>query len=325
MRNKLAVLVLVALAMSSAGCGPPSGVTPGEGDGAAGEGAIDAAAAADGALADAGDEGCTSPGADCTCVEQPPLAGSCVHSFGGVYANGGCSGSYQCCDGVFENCTDCCGSCTCTDTTGVQGCSPPGEGELSCFPAFEGEAVAIPDAIRQQMIGRSWHEELPCPSLDSLSLLRMTHWGMDGEIHEGELIVASSVAGDVLQAFRHIYDARFPIERMTLIHHYEGDDDASMADNNTSAFNCRLVTGGTSLSEHGLGTAIDINPVQNPYVRGDTVLPPAGRDYLERSDVRPGMIVRPGPVLDAFEDIGWEWGGDFSTLDDYQHVSEGGR
>ena len=199
------------------------------------------------------------------------------------------------------------------------------EGEQTCFPAFSGEAGPIPDEVQQAMIGRSWHESLPCPSFESLALLRMTHWGMDQDIHEGEMIVAGSVANEVLQAFEHIYDAQFPIEQMRLIHHYAGDDDASMAANNTSAFNCRQVTGGSRLSEHGLGTAIDINPVQNPYVRDDTVLPPKGRDYLDRGDVRPGMIVRPGAVVSAFEARGWGWGGDFSTLKDYQHVSESGR
>jgi hypothetical protein len=316
----------LALAMALAGCSPATVAPDDPHDGAVPADDAGAVAAVD-ASADAGDEdeACSAPGPGCTCVSEAPSEGSCEHTFGGVYANGGCSGSFQCCDGEWENCTDCCGACTCTDTSGVEGCSPAGEGEEVCFAAFEGVATPIPAEIRQQMIGRSWHEELPCPSLDSLSLVRMTHWGMDGEIHEGEMVVASSVANDVLEAFRRIYDARFPIERMELIHHYDGDDDASMAANNSSAFNCRLVTGGTTLSEHGLGTAIDINPVQNPYVRNDTVLPPAGAAYVDRGDVRPGMIVRPGPVVSAFEAIDWSWGGDFNTLKDYQHFSEGGR
>jgi hypothetical protein len=112
---------------------------------------------------------------------------------------------------------------------------------------------------------------------------------------------------------------------MELVDVYGGDDDRSMEANNTSAFNCRRVTGGTSFSQHSYGTAIDLNPLPNPYVRGDTVLPPAGRAYLDRTDVRQGMIVDPGPVVGAFAVIGWEWGGNFTALKDYQHFSENGR
>jgi hypothetical protein len=102
---------------------------------------------------------------------------------------------------------------------------------------------------------------------------------------------------------------------------YGGDDDASMADDNTSAFNCREVTGGAGWSQHAYGLAIDINPLENPYVRGDEVLPPAGQEYLDRDDVRPGMIIEGDDVVRAFTFRGFEWGGNFRTLKDYQHVA----
>ena len=98
-----------------------------------------------------------------------------------------------------------------------------------------------------------------------------------------------------------------------------------MDDNNSSAFNCRNVTGGTAFSEHSYGAAIDLNPVQNPYVRSGTVLPAAGAAYLSRSAYRKGMILAPGPVTGAFKTIGWGWGGDFTGLKDYQHFSQSGR
>jgi hypothetical protein len=105
---------------------------------------------------------------------------------------------------------------------------------------------------------------------------------------------------------------------MQRIEAYGGDDDASMAADNTSAFNCREITGGGAVSNHALGVAIDINPVENPYVRGGDVLPPAGAEYLDREDVRPGMIVE-GDVTAAFDAIGFDWGGRWRSLQDYQH------
>jgi hypothetical protein len=219
------------------------------------------------------------------------------------------------CDGPGEG-------CTCVD----EKTPPPGglEGERPrCFPAFEGRAGPLPAAVRQEMTGVSWREGCPV-HLDDLALLEIAHWDMAGGRARGELVVAARVADDVLGAFGRLYDLRFPIERMRRVDHYDADDDRSMADNNTSAFNCRPVAGTSRFSQHSYGTAIDINPVQNPYVRGERVAPPAGRDYLDRSEVRPGMLV-PGPAVRAFKDLGWGWGGDWRSAKDYQHVSETGR
>jgi hypothetical protein len=129
----------------------------------------------------------------------------------------------------------------------------------------------------------------------------------------------------MVRVFRALYEARFPVQRLRTVEQYGSDDDASMAANNTSAFNCRPVAGGTGWSEHAYGAALDVNPVQNPYVRGSTVEPEAGRAYLDRSHVRPGMVVAGDLVVRAFAAVGWEWGGDFRTLKDYQHFSASGR
>jgi len=192
-------------------------------------------------------------------------------------------------------------------------------------PTYAPTIEPIPASVRADMIGRSWHRELACPGLDDLRLITLPYWGFDGHLATGELIVAASVADDVAAAFGDLYAARFPIAHMIRIDAYGGDDDASTEDNNTSAFNCRAVTGGSSLSQHSFGTAIDINPVQNPYLSGDRVLPDSGHEYLDRARFRPGMIVRPGQVVDAFERIGWHWGGDWTDPIDYQHVSQSGR
>jgi poly-gamma-glutamate synthesis protein (capsule biosynthesis protein) len=157
----------------------------------------------------------------------------------------------------------------------------------------------------------------------SLRYVRVTFVRFDGTARQGELVVHKGVASDVVDAFHAMYDARFPIRRMRLVDDYQGSDDASMAANNTSAFNCRRVSGSSSWSEHSYGRAIDLNPVQNPYVYGRTVAPPAGKAYVARSPHRKGMVTR--AVRDAFSDIGWEWGGTWTTRKDYQHFSASGR
>jgi D-alanyl-D-alanine carboxypeptidase len=169
----------------------------------------------------------------------------------------------------------------------------------------------------------SWRPGCPVP-LSGLRLLTVSHIGMDGAAHTGELVVAASVADDVVTVFRRLYEARFPIRSLRLVDDFGGSDDASMAADNTSAFNCRAVTGGTTFSEHAYGTAIDINPVENPYRRGSTVAPPAGRAFLNRP--RSAGVIHAGDVVTkAFADIGWKWGGWWSSSVDYQHFSPTGR
>ncbi len=189
---------------------------------------------------------------------------------------------------------------------------------------FAGSFEVLPASVRARMDGVSWRAGCPV-GLDGLAYLRLRHWGLDGSVHDGEMVVAMEVAPDVVAVFEELFDARFPIARMQLVDDYGADDDRSMEANNTSAFNCRRVTGGSSFSQHSYGDAIDINPIQNPYVRGGTVLPPAGTSYTDRADVRPAMIVAGDDVTAAFDAIGWRWGGDFTTLKDYQHFSRNGR
>ncbi|MET0385174.1 MAG: M15 family metallopeptidase [Polyangiales bacterium] len=181
---------------------------------------------------------------------------------------------------------------------------------------------SLPDGVRDEMRGRSWREDARCPRFDVLRLLRLRHWDFAGTEHVGELVVHADVADEVQGIFAQLFAAGFPIASMRRIDCFAGDDDASMAANNCSAFNFRPIQGTEVLSHHGLGLAIDINPVQNPWLRGERIDPPAGREYLDRSHVRPGMIVRPGPVLDAFSAAGWRWGGDVPGAPDYHHFSK---
>lgn len=186
---------------------------------------------------------------------------------------------------------------------------------------FRADVLPIPPEVQAEMTGASWRPDPRCPAWPALALLRMNHWGFDGALHDGELVVAAAVAGDVVSAFERIFAARFPIERMVRIDVYGGDDNASMDANNTSGFNFRTIAGLDALSLHSFGTAIDINPAQNPYIGRGGVMPPAAAAYLDRDDVRPGMLVRPGPVIEAFESIGWEWGGDWNPRKDYHHFA----
>lgn len=191
-------------------------------------------------------------------------------------------------------------------------------------PKFEAEVRGIDETTREDMTGKSWREGCPV-AIEDLRVVELSHYDFSGRATKGELIVAADVAAKVVEAFKALFDAKFPIQRMRPVRSYGGDDDASMADNNTSAFNCRLVGGSKRLSQHAYGRAIDINPVQNPYVRKTKVSPPAGRAYLDRTDVRPGMIVEGGPARRAFRTIGWGWGGKWRSVKDYQHMSASNR
>ena len=170
----------------------------------------------------------------------------------------------------------------------------------------------------------SYRAGCPVPPAQ-LRTVRLSYWGFDGRRHEGALVVNKRVAQAVVGVFARLYDARFPIRRMVPVSAYRGSDDASMAADNTSAFNCRRVEGSTSWSMHAYGEAIDLNPIENPYVLGRRVLPRAGRRYLDRARVRAGMVVDGGVVVRAFESVGWKWGGRWTSLRDYQHFSTTGR
>jgi hypothetical protein len=187
-----------------------------------------------------------------------------------------------------------------------------------------GEFRSRVSPVTAARLGSSHRAGCPLPVAD-LRLVQVTHLGFDGLPRQGELVVHHAHAAGVVEVFRQLHAARFPVQRMLTVEQYGSDDDRSMAANNTSAYNCRRTTGGTGWSEHAYGTALDINPVQNPYVRGTTVEPEAGRAYLDRSRVRPGMVARGELAVRAFAAIGWEWGGDFRTLKDYQHFSASGR
>ena len=183
---------------------------------------------------------------------------------------------------------------------------------------FASEVREIGGALAARM-SASWHPGCPVP-LEQLREVRVGYVGADGEAHEGELVVHQAVADDVVAVFRALFDARFPIAQMHPVDAFGGDDLASVRANNTSAFNCRAVYGSTggSWSRHAFGTAIDLNPLQNPYVLHREVVPAEAIRWVDRSLGEPGMIAPDSIAVRAFAAIGWRWGGEW-TNPDYQH------
>jgi hypothetical protein len=170
----------------------------------------------------------------------------------------------------------------------------------------------------------SWRAGCPVGPED-LRLLSMSYWGFDDRPHAGTMVVHASVAQAVVDVFHRLYDHRFPIRRMEPVDVYGGSDDASIAADNTAGFNCRnaVASGPPHWSAHAYGQAIDVNPVENPYLEGGQVLPPAGAAYVDRANVRAGMAVRNGELNAAFAAAGWYWGGVWASPD-YQHFSSTG-
>ena len=191
-------------------------------------------------------------------------------------------------------------------------------------PAATPEFAATVSPVRWSELRRSYRAGCPVGPAE-LRTIRVTFWGHDGRPHTGAIVVHRRVAGDVVTVFRRLYEARFPLRRLQPVSAYRGSDDASMAADNTSGFNCRRVGGSSSWSMHAYGLAIDVNPVENPYVLGARVSPPAGRRYLDRTRLRPGMAVEGGVLVEAFASVGWEWGGRWTGSRDYQHFSTNGR
>jgi hypothetical protein len=191
--------------------------------------------------------------------------------------------------------------------------------------AFRFQAFKLSPALRGLIGHTSWHPGCPV-GLAQLRYLRISYRGFDHRAHLGEMVVNASAVQDLRRVFAALFAARFPIRRMRLVDRYGGSDYASIQADNTSAFNCRDATGSSRWSEHAYGLAIDINPIENPYVYANgTTTHPASDPYLDRSNVRPGMAVPGGTLVRAFDAIGWGWGGRWPRPTDFQHFSVNGQ
>lgn len=161
---------------------------------------------------------------------------------------------------------------------------------------------------------------------EELSYLRVLHTGFDKKTYVGELVVNQKIADDVLEIMKELYENHYPIEKMLLIDEYGADDETSMSDNNTSAFNYRTIAGTNRLSKHGQGLAVDINPRYNPCVRTKngitTVEPQNGSTYVDRNADFSYKITEGDLCLQLFSEYGFTWGGNWNSVKDYQHFEK---
>jgi hypothetical protein len=169
-------------------------------------------------------------------------------------------------------------------------------------------------------LGTTWHPGCPVAP-EQLRRVTLDHWGMDGKTHRGELIVNKDVTDEVITVFDELYRLRYPIEKMQTPDHYPGgQDELSMRDDNTSAYNCRDIPGSGSWSLHAYGRAVDVNPLRNPYLDSSGAYQPANAGpWLDRTRTDPGVLHDGDAAVRAFTDRGWHWGGHWRSPLDYQH------
>lgn len=183
----------------------------------------------------------------------------------------------------------------------------------------------INDDLKLRINGKSYKENCDVP-YENLRYIRVLHKNFEDKTQIGEMIVNKSVAEDVVDIFKELYDANYPIERMVLVDEYDADDNASMEANNSSAFNFRFIDGTNKRSSHSDGLAIDINPLYNPYVRTidgkQNVLPTNGVEYADRSLDNPYYIRKDDVCYKAFTKRGFSWGGEWKNSKDYQHFQK---
>ncbi len=196
---------------------------------------------------------------------------------------------------------------------------------MTAVAPFSFSAHPLPPAVRERVVGSSWHTGCPV-ALADLRYLRIAYRRFDGGTRRGEMIVNADAVPAVRRSFARLYRKNVPIRRMRLVDAYGASDYRSIEADNTSSFNCRRATGSTTWSQHAYGRAIDVNPIENPYVYADgTTSHPASKPYLDRSKHRRGMAVPGGKLVRAFSAQGWGWGGTWSPARDYQHFSATGR
>jgi hypothetical protein len=202
--------------------------------------------------------------------------------------------------------------------------------EIGMLPEESIDALFYASEITEEVFTRingCSYQENDNISLDELSYVRVLHRGFDGTTRIGELIVNSALKEDIIDIMRELYKADYPIEQMVLIDVYGGDDNQSMAANNTSAFNYRTVSGTNKLSNHSYGRAIDINPLYNPYIRtasdGSTLCEPEnGAPYINRDEDFTYKIDHSDRCYQLFKEHGFTWGGDWRSVKDYQHFEK---
>ena len=196
----------------------------------------------------------------------------------------------------------------------------------SLFAHFNANISEITPEVKKRMIeGDSWRQGCPV-SLENLRYIQINHWNFKGETVSGEIIVHEEVANDMVYIFEELYNSHYPIRQMQLVSNYHGNDWESIEADNTSAFNCRPVTGKKKKwSKHAYGKAIDINPLENPYISKTGHIAHEGslkyrkRRHQNNSAADQAVVLKNDKITKIFKSYGWKWGGDWNTIKDYQH------
>lgn len=175
----------------------------------------------------------------------------------------------------------------------------------------------IPLNIQNKMIEKNiWSSKCIIP-MSKLKLLNLSHYNFDNKVEVGQMVVLDKIANSVIAIFSELFTLKFPIHTIKLIDEFDGDDILSMNANNSSCFNFRKIEGSELLSLHAYGLAIDINPIQNPFIQKGEILPDQGKDFIDRRTIKPGMVE---PVVEIFYKHGFTvWGGNWQEPIDYHH------
>lgn len=198
---------------------------------------------------------------------------------------------------------------------------------LCCWAQGDGFAIdTISNAVFARMQGHSFPKDCTI-SRSKLRYLTVKHFDAQGKEHQGELVCNKAIANDLIDIFRQLHQAHYPIERIELVDNYDANDERSMTANNTSCFCFRKITGSQRLSKHSMGMAIDINPLHNPCVSkrrdGSVIIEPAaGKRYADRSKKSAYKLKKGDLCYRLFKAHGFSWGGDWRSKKDYQHFEK---
>ena len=199
---------------------------------------------------------------------------------------------------------------------------------VSLVAEYQSSISKITPEIKKRMLkGNSWRKGCPV-SLPHLRYLRVKHKDFRGKDVMGEIIVHKEVSREVTRIFEELYNDGYPIHKMKLVSNYKGNDWQSIEADNTSAFNCRNATGSKKWSKHSYGKAIDINPIENPYIaRNGRISHKASLIYRKRIHNKityadKAVLIKGDKAIQIFKKYDWKWGGDWSGLKDYQHFSK---
>ena len=179
----------------------------------------------------------------------------------------------------------------------------------------------VPNAVKARMQGKSMPDTAKI-SFDQLRYLTLPYYDFDGQVKQGEMVCNKAISHNLLCIFRALFSRAYPINSIRLVDDFYADDETSMQANNTSCFNYRTIAGTNVLSRHAFGMAVDINPLQNPCVKGSRIQPKTATEYVDRDKDFPHKIDKDDFCKEVFSSFGFSWGGDWRKLKDYQHFEK---